>query len=173
MVDSIDEELELMRERAEEPSSMSVEEFQRPIEKLFSKPAIAVDVSATVGDAVSRMRDNAYGAIVVTRDGKLAGIITERDLVVKVLGGTGDFRTMLVSEVMTPNPVSLQKEEPTASVAHHMHAGGYRHVPIVDENDVPVSIVSIKDVVRYILNFFPNDIMNASIENIEPVQRMR
>ena len=161
MVDSVEEELALMDERAEGPPALSAEVFQRPIEQLFSKRALGVDVGATVGEAVALMRDKGYGSVVVTRDGKLAGIFTERDLMTRVIGTIPDFEKTPIADVMTANPVSLRKEDAIIHVAHHMHVGGYRHLPIVDENDVPVSIVSIKDVVRYIMNCFPDSVINV------------
>lgn len=161
MVDSVEEELALMEERSAAPPALSAEAFGRPIEQLFSKKAISVDVSQTVAEAIALMRDKAYGAICVTRGGKVAGIITERDLLLKVLGTSGDFGKWPVSEVMTPDPVALQKHDPIWYVAHHMHCGGYRHVPIVDENGEPTSIVSMKDVMRWVLNFFPQQVINA------------
>jgi CBS domain-containing protein len=161
MVDSVEEELALMEERSVAPPALTAEAFGRPIEQLFSKKAISVDISQTVGDAVALMRQKGYGAICVTRGGKLAGIITERDLLLKVIGTVADFSRQPVSDAMTPDPVALERRDPIWYVAHHMHCGGYRHVPIVDPEGVPVSIVSIKDVMRWVLNFFPQQVINA------------
>ena len=164
MVESVEEELELMMELSEGPPALSAEAFHRPIEQLFSKDALCVDVSVTVGEAVALMREKRYGAIVVTRDGKLDGIFTERDLLVKVVGVIPDFESAPITDVMTPDPSALRQEDPIVHVAQHMHRGGYRHVPIVDEQDVPVSIVSIKDVMRYIVNCFPPSVINVPLE---------
>jgi CBS domain-containing protein len=159
MTDYVEEELERLSE-VPKPAALSVESFRQPIEKLFSKAAICVDVDQTVGDALALMREHAFGAVVVTRKGELAGIITERDLVTKVIGVVDDFKSKKVTEVMTPDPISLRKEDPIVYVMHNMQLGGYRHVPIVDADDRPVSVVSIKDVVRFVLGHFTKEIYN-------------
>jgi CBS domain-containing protein len=69
-----------------------------------------------------------------------------------------------VSDAMTADPITLRADDPIVYAAHNMQIGGYRHIPIVDENDAPVSIVSIKDVVRYVLSHFPEDVYNITQE---------
>ena len=162
MTDIEEDELERMSGPWHEPSAISATAFNQPIRNLFLKPAISVDVGQTVGDAVSLMRKHGFGAVIVTRQSKLAGIITERDLLTKIIGVVSDFEHLSVTKAMTPDPVALRGEDPIVYVMHNMQVGGYRHVPIVDENEVPVSIVSIKDVIGFILGFFQKEIMNIS-----------
>jgi CBS domain-containing protein len=135
--------------------------FMQPIERLFSKKALAVDVGQTLGEAIALMRQHAYGAVVVTRAGKVAGIVTERDLLVRIIGVVKDFDRLPVTEAMTPDPITLRQGDPIVYVMHNMQTGGYRHVPIVDQENRPVSIVSIKDVVRFVLSYFP-DVYNVT-----------
>ena len=153
-----------MRGDGRERHLITSDNLMQPIERLLSKPALTVDVSQTVGDALALMRDRAYGSIVVTRDDKVAGIITERDLICRIIGVVPNFEAMNVAEAMTPNPITLRKEDPVVYVMHNMQVGGYRHVPVVDEQDRPVSIVSIKDVLRFVLSYFPRDVYNLTAE---------
>jgi len=163
MSDAIDDELRLM---ADEGASheISSEMFRQPVRRLFSKNALAVDVAQTVGEAVALMRETGFGAVAVTRDGKIAGILTERDMVVRVIGVVEDFEKTPVERVMTPDPVTLRSDDPIVYVMHNMQVGGYRHVPVVDDDHRPVSIVSIKDVVRFVLGYFPRDVYNLTPE---------
>ena len=96
----------------------------------------------------------------ITKNGKLAGIITERDILNKVIGKMDDFRKRPVTDAMTPDPLRLMPGDMIAYVMNNMHVGGYRHVPIVNEKDEPISIISIKDVMTFILDYFPEDITN-------------
>lgn len=160
MTDYVEEELERLTEEPGRGSALSVDSFRQPIEKLFSKKAICVDVGQTVGEVLALMRQHAFGAVVVTRKGVLVGIITERDLLTKVIGVVDDFANMKVTDAMTEDPISLRKEDAIVYVMHNMQLGGYRHVPIVDEDDRPVSVVSIKDVVRFVLSHFTKEIYN-------------
>lgn len=163
MSEAVEDELRLMRDAAAS-QEMTSDVFLQPIKRLFSKDALCVDVAQTVGDAIDLMRRNAFGAVVVTRAGKVAGIITERDLLVRIIGVVKDFAELPVSKAMTPDPITLRIDDPIVYVMHNMQVGGYRHVPVVDDENRPVSIVSIKDVVRFVLGYFPRDVYNLTSE---------
>ena len=107
------------------------------------------------------MQQKKIGSVLITKKGKLAGIITERDILNKVIGKMDDFKTRPVTDAMTPNPLRLMPGDMIAYVMNNMHVGGYRHVPIVNEKDEPISIISIKDVMTFILDYFPEDVTNT------------
>jgi CBS domain-containing protein len=79
--------------------------------------------------------------------GKLAGIFTDRDAVLKMTGGHEDPRP--VRELMTPDPVILRRDDPIAVAINKMAVGGFRHVPIAD-GGIPTAVVSARDVFRHI-----------------------
>jgi CBS domain-containing protein len=91
MTDYVDDELERLSREPGPPPVLSSDRFWEPIHKLLSKKAIGVDIGQTIGDAIDLMREYQYGAVVVTRRGKLAGIVSERDLLAKVIGVFDDF----------------------------------------------------------------------------------
>ena len=78
----------------------------------------------------------------------------------KILNKNRDYVKMAVKEVMTPSPEALHLDDSIAYAMNMMSVGGYRHVPIVDEQRKPISILSVKDVVSYIVDHFPNEIIN-------------
>jgi CBS domain-containing protein len=146
--------------------------FKLPVSALPLAPAATLDVGATVGEAVDVMQRNNFGSVLVTKRGKLAGIVTERDILNKVVGKMERFQARPVAHVMTPDPLRLRPEDMIAHVMNSMHVGGYRHVPIVNEKDQPVSVVSIKDVMSFILDYFPEDVVNTVAEPYRgPAQR--
>jgi CBS domain-containing protein len=159
--DAVDEELERLTTPAQDANVLEGEEFSRPLAVLLSKPALCVDVSATVGEAVHLMREKGYGAVIVTEHGRLAGIFTSRDLIGKLVGVVDGFLEQPVSVAMTPNPLALHKSDSIAHVAHNMQVGGYRHIPVVDEQRRPLSVVSIKDLTRFVLGHFPDEVLNS------------
>jgi CBS domain-containing protein len=158
--DDIEEELQIHAEQSR-VTALSSDIFKLPVSYLLMPPPATLDVGATIGEAVALMQRRNFGSVMITRNGKLAGIITERDILNKVIGKMDDFRTRPVVDAMTPNPLRLRPDDMIAYVMNNMHVGGYRHVPIVDENDVPVSIISIKDVMTFILDHFPEDVTNT------------
>jgi CBS domain-containing protein len=107
---------------------------------------------ASIKDVLGILQQKRIGCVVVTgKDGELSGIFTERDVVLKVIGKSVDCASTNVGTLMTKNPQSIQMDTSMAFSLNLMSGGGYRHLPIVDEHNVPVGIVSIKDIVDFIV----------------------
>jgi CBS-domain-containing membrane protein len=64
-----------------------------------------------------------------------------------------------VARFMTPDPETLQLDDPIVWALNRMSVGGYRHVPLVDDEGRPVGILSVKDIVHYIVALFPNEVL--------------
>ena len=77
----------------------------------------------------------------------------------KVVNRKTDLYKLTVNEVMKPSPEALHLDDSIAYAMNIMSVGGYRHVPIVDNQRKPVSILSVKDVISYIVEHFPDDIL--------------
>ena len=164
MTEALDEELQIMEERSRPPASFSADALAQPIGRLCDRPVLTLDVSATVREATALMRERSIGAVVITRGGRTSGIVTERDLMMKVIAHGDDLQSRPVTDIMTPDPDRLRKEDPIKYVMNQMHVGGYRHVPIVDDDDIPQHIISIRDVMAFILDHFDNEISNIPPE---------
>ena len=117
------------------------------LDELGAPEPETIDADAPVGDAIARMQREGLDCLLVTHDGALVGIFTDRDAVLKVAGRAADRRP--VSELMTPDPVVLRRDDPIAVAINKMAVGGFRHVPIVDAGR-PIAVVSAKDVFRHI-----------------------
>src|SRR5437899_238874 len=102
-----------------------------PLQNLNPAPPLLVPPETTVVEAIELMKQKRYGCIFVTDGGKLIGIFTERDVLLKVAGSNRDLRTMKVREVMTANPETLTEQDTVAYALNKMSIGGYRHLPIV------------------------------------------
>lgn len=70
-----------------------------------------------------------------------------------------DSHTVPVKSVMTPNPETLEPEDSIAFALNKMSVGGYRHIPIVD-GAKPVGVLSVRDVVDFLVDLFPSDVLN-------------
>jgi citrate synthase len=113
------------------------------VRDLMSAPAVTCGTDATLSKAAETMRGAEIGSLVVTHEGKVAGILTERDLLRAAAAGV-DPVTDAVGLWMTANPDALGPEEDAAaawaSLTHHH----YRHLPVVDGEDL-IGVVSIRD----------------------------
>jgi len=110
-----------------------------------SQPLSTLSPEDTVIDAVTLMRDRRIGAILVTNDQALVGIITERDIVFRVVAATRDPETTRIAEVMTTDPDVVAPGADVMTALERMQSGGYRHLPVVDGGAL-VGIVSIRDI---------------------------
>jgi CBS domain-containing protein len=106
-----------------------------------------IDARASIDEAIARMQADAVDCLLVTEEGALVGIFTDRDAILKVAGQPTAGRT--VSEVMTHDPVILRSGDPVAVAINKMAVGGFRHVPIV-KGGQPVGVVSARDVFKHL-----------------------
>ena len=130
-----------------------------PISELKLREPIIVDAAASVVAAVNAMNEHRTGCVLVQEGGKLAGIFTERDVLTRVIFRNNN-NAMRVDAVMTRNPETLQASATIAYALNMMSVGGYRHIPVVDRAGKPVGIVSIKDLVGFLVDMFPDSVLN-------------
>jgi CBS domain-containing protein len=154
----IEEDLSLLTESAAEPARRPLDPrmLQESIRQLLPRDPVTLPPSATVRDAVRLMREHRIGCVLIVAEERLAGILTERDLLLKLEMADS---TRLVSELMTPDPEALAPDDPIVYALNKMSVGGFRHVPLVDGERRPVGIVSVKDIVDYIVDCFPNEVL--------------
>jgi CBS domain-containing protein len=97
--------------------------------------------------AIERMHRDGIDCLLITDNGRLVGIFTDRDALLKLAGHGPEHRP--ISDVMTHDPVVLRKDDTIAVAINKMAVGGFRHVPIVDGSR-PIAVVSARDVFRHI-----------------------
>lgn len=132
--------------------------LETPISDLPLRDPIVVRAKSTVADAVKSMNDHHTGCVLVERDGQLIGIFTERDVLTKDFFRV-DSHTVAVESVMTRDPETLEPDNSIAFALNKMSVGGYRHIPIV-EGGRPVGVLSVRDVVDFLVDLFPEDVLN-------------
>ena len=108
----------------------------------------SVDAARTVLEAARFMMEHNIGALPVLRNGELAGIISERDIMNRVVAVGRTPGTTAVSEVMTANPRAVPADESIEECLFIMREFGFRHLPIVDGKDLK-GLVSLRDVLNH------------------------
>jgi signal-transduction protein with cAMP-binding, CBS, and nucleotidyltransferase domain len=106
-----------------------------------------LDVAADAAEAVRRMHDNGTDCVLIVDHGRLVGIFTDRDAVVRAAGTRLD--AFHVRDFMTPDPVVLRHDDPIAIAIHKMAVGGFRHIPIVEDGR-PTGVVTARDVFHHL-----------------------
>ena len=100
-----------------------------------------------VARAAQRMAARNVGAILVIEDDRLVGIITERDIVFRVVSEGLDTLATRIAEVMTPDPITIDADQPFGFALVVMHREGFRHLPVVEDGQL-LGLVSIGDLVK-------------------------
>jgi len=114
----------------------------------MSRDLLTIEAGAPIVAVAQRMADRNVGAVLVLKDRRLAGIMTERDLMRAVGRGLRD--DAVVGEYMTANPDTIAPDDTIEHAAVMMIHGGYRHLPVVDGDEV-VGVLSIRDLVPMLL----------------------
>lgn len=112
-------------------------------EVMTANPA-SVDLHASAADAARRMREADAGAILVTEDGHLKGLVTDRDIVVRAVADGRDPSQVEVREICSADVEALRPDDDVDRAVQLMRERHVRRMPVV-EGDRPVGIVSIGD----------------------------
>lgn len=115
---------------------------------LISPPPAAYP-DTTAADAIGLMREAKHGCVLVQDGEDLVGIFTERDVLTRVLRSGIDPEQVTMSEVMTPQPITLAPADPPAYAIHLCAARGLRHIPVV-ENGRVLGFISVRHLLRHI-----------------------
>lgn len=116
------------------------------VEVLMATSLLFVEPETTLGEASTLMGERRVGSALVTEDGRLVGILTERD-VVRAMSSAHDAPVRPCIEWMTKHPTTAPPDTPVKEALRTMVDGGFRHLPIVD-GDRPVGMVSMRDIAR-------------------------
>ncbi len=142
--------------------------IQAPLSELPVHEAVVLSAQDTVTEAMRAMQREHRGCVLVTDDGtsnsKLLGIFTERDVLFRVVDRGRNPATLPLAEVMTPDPEALSVRSTVAYALNKMCVGGFRHVPVVDEEHRPAFVVSVRDVVEFLVEAFPREVLNLPVE---------
>ena len=105
---------------------MSLQNFCR-------KPLVKVAPETNITEACRLMEQNNVGSVVAEQDGKLCGILTDRDIALRVAGARKDPQTTLVKDIMTPDPIRISADKDLPQLTALMHAYHVRRGKAISE----------------------------------------
>ena len=114
------------------------------IRELMTSAPVAAELSDPVSAAAKAMREHGIGAVLVTDQGKLVGLVTDRDITVRVLAQGRDPRDVPVSEIASREIVVIGPDDDTEDAARLIAERAVRRIPVV-EDGVAIGVVSLGD----------------------------
>ena len=143
--------------------------LREPVTILPARKPLVLSRHDSVTEAVRCMKNEGRGVVLVTDDGSpsgpIIGIFTERDVLQRVVDGGRNPAVLPLSDVMTPDPECLSEDQTIAEALNLMSVGGFRHVPVVCAGTRSSFVVSVRDVVQFLVEAFPNEILNIAVSD--------
>jgi len=130
----------------------------RRIRQLELPQYLAVDATISLQDTLQAMQASGSGSALVTENGHLTGIFTERDLISKVEIASVD-KARPIRDFMTPNPTVLSPEDSVFDAIYLMDERGYRNVPLVEADGRLVGSLPVSKVVEFLAESLPQEVL--------------
>lgn len=160
-IDAVKEDLLRLEEHLDgDVTAFPLEALRAPVTSLRIRNRASVAPTATLAEVVATMNSEDVGCLAVVDGARLIGIITERNLLLEV---APDFRAMdtrVVTEVMVNQPVSVHRNATLAEALRALHEGHFRHLPLVADDGEFVAIISVRNILEYIVDHFPSEVLN-------------
>jgi len=119
------------------------------LESIMCRELVVASRGESVAEAVHRLGRHEVGALLVVEDEELVGILSERDVLGRVIARGLDPSATLVREVATEDPVAIGPETPLRECVRLIREHGFRHLPIVDRDRRPLGIISSRDLLQF------------------------
>jgi len=117
------------------------------VEELMTRDPATLRPESTCAEAAALMKSKDCGSLPVVKDGKLVGIVTDRDIVVRAVAGKKDPAQLAVSEIMTATPVTVAPNRKAEDASRLMSEKQVRRLPVVDNGRL-VGILTIGQLAR-------------------------
>lgn len=111
------------------------------------KPVVRISPETSITEACQLLEQNNIGCLIAEREGKLCGIVTDRDIALRVTGSKRDPDKTKVQDIMTPDPIRVSVDKDLHHLTALMHAYHVRRVPIVNGFDTTLGLVTMDDLI--------------------------
>ena len=130
-------------------SQMGLEDiFNIRVRDVMTKDLILIDENVTVDKAANKMVENGVGCILVKKNNKVVGIITERDIVRRVVAQNKDPTKTSVDEIMSKPVIVVRDEATLEDAAEIMAKNGIRRLPVINQKNALVGIITASDLAK-------------------------
>jgi CBS domain-containing protein/DNA-directed RNA polymerase subunit RPC12/RpoP len=114
----------------------------------IARPIVTIEANSTIVDASKKMAENGRGSVVVTSRGKTVGLLTERDILLRVVAKGKNPSITKVKYAMTSSPITIEKDRPLREAIDLLNRKGVRRMLLTDKGKI-VGIFTLRDVVKH------------------------
>ena len=130
-----------------------------PISSLGLPSPVSIGRDASVGAALAAVQQHGQGYVLIVENGKPVGIMSEREVLMRIVARDVKYAEN-VDKYMSHAPETLTSKEPIATAIRMMNEGGERNIPIVDGSGRAVAVLRTVDIIRFLSEAFPAQLMN-------------
>jgi CBS domain-containing protein len=130
------------------------------VSELSPRQHATVAVDDAMWKVVGEMKAKGRGAVLIQDDGALVGIFTERDLLNRIDYSDALWSHVVVRDVMTPHPMVIRPDDSLSEALRRLTQGHRRHLPIVDYQGHVLGLISIRDILSFVAEQFPEEMVN-------------
>lgn len=123
-------------------------------------PPVTVEAGTPVGQVLEKVQQHRVGCVLVYEAGRMVGIVTERDFLLKVVARDVDYNATKIDDFMTRNPATLSPDASIGDAASLMTERHFRHIPIIGSDGAAIGVASIKDIIQLLAESFPEQVLN-------------
>lgn len=148
----------VLANRPKTPMSLKTKALSEKLSAVAHEEPLCIDEKAQVAEALGAMRRHDTDCALVCRGGKLVGVFTERDYLMKVAGIAKSSDPIV--KYMTPSPIVERLNQTVGEAVEVMNEKTLRHLPLVDEKGAPVGVVTVDGVIDWLAEHYPAAVVN-------------
>lgn len=150
---------EISRETLEE-LNLQHGQFDAKLKEIDLNPIEKIDYKETVSSALDIMQKNKYSSVLIMDEEELLGILTEKDFIVHLGTDLIECLDKPITDFMTKNPFTLSTNDTVKTAIEVLTRKNFRHIPLVDENNKAIHLLSITDILKYISKAFEDSLID-------------
>ncbi|MDO8462403.1 MAG: CBS domain-containing protein [Deltaproteobacteria bacterium] len=130
------------------------------IQELKLRTPLTIESGTPLREVICKMQESRRGSVLVQKNGLLVGLFTERDAMTKGALSFDKLGSAPIDQFMSPQPKTIKLNHSIADAIAIMAKGGYRRLPIVDDKGAICGLVSARDMIAYLAEHFPYEVLN-------------
>lgn len=164
MRDADDDREQMFDEECPGPSELESALAHDRLADVAALAPLVLEISTSLADVIRTMRAERRACVLINRGSELAGIFTERDILMKVAANPIDVENISIESFMTSDPYTLPADATVAFALNRMVLEGFRHIPITDESGKATKVISMRNLIEYLGEIYGREILNIAPE---------